>query len=209
MSDIDKFNTNRPFRESDFNSRIPRYNDDSDYTTNAPSYYDDLARKNHLIKELAKRIWEYDKKLNESLENIENILNEYIDIVDGKLEIIDRLIGEGFNDRIEELLREWVRDGTLENIINEEIFNKKVDVDSLNDIGISIKNPPYPLKGAVGDGVTDDSEAIKILHEYANENGFNVYYGNHTYFMGQCLNIPIKTNRSEERRVGKECRSMM
>ena len=48
MSDIDKFNTNRPFKESDFNSRIPRYNDDSDYTTNAPSYYDDLARKQKL-----------------------------------------------------------------------------------------------------------------------------------------------------------------
>ena len=62
-----------------FNSRKPRYNDDSDYTTNAPSYYDDLARKNQLIKYLAKKIWEYEKTLNESLENIEKVLNEYID----------------------------------------------------------------------------------------------------------------------------------
>jgi len=107
---------------SRFNSRKPRYNDDSDYTTNAPSYYDDLARKNQLIKHLAKRIWEYEKKLHDSLEEIENILNNYINIIDGKIELIDHVIGEGFNDRIEILLREWVSDGTLNHIINEEIF---------------------------------------------------------------------------------------
>ena len=128
-----------------FNSRIPRYNDDSDYTTNAPSYYDDLARKNKLIKELAKRIWEYEKTLHESLEEIENILNDYINIVDGKIEIIDHVIGEGFNDRIEVLLREWVNDGTLNHIINEEIFNdlnSKIDqVDNdLNEFRDQVDN---------------------------------------------------------------------
>ena len=107
-----------------FNSRKPRYNDDSDYTTNAPSYYDDLARKNQLIKYLAKRIWEYEKTLNESLEEIENILNNYIDVIDGKLEVIDHLIGEGFNDRIEVLLREWLADGTLDYLINEVVFEQ-------------------------------------------------------------------------------------
>lgn len=103
--------------------RRPRYPSDSDYTTNSPSYYDDLARKQRLIKELAKRIWEYDKTLKESLENIENTLNDYIDVIDGKLEIINDRINEGFNSVIEELLREWVNDGTLDHIINEEILN--------------------------------------------------------------------------------------
>ena len=121
---------------SRFNSRIPRYNDDSDYTTNAPSYYDDLARKQKLIKELAKRIWEYDKQLDQSLENIENVLNEYITIVDGKLELIDHIIGEGFNDRIEVLLREWVNDGTLNHIINVEIFNMKEEIYYLGETTI-------------------------------------------------------------------------
>ena len=121
---------------SRYHSRKPRYNDDSDYTTNAPSYYDDLARKNKLIKELAKKIWEYEKTLNESLEDIEQKLNEYITIVDGKLEVIDHIIGEGFNDRIEELLREWVNDGTLNHIINVEIFNMKEEIYYLGETTI-------------------------------------------------------------------------
>ena len=94
MSDIDKFNTNRPFRESDFNSRIPRYNDDSDYTTNAPSYYDDLARKQKLLERLSKRVWEYDQILYAKLKEVEDTLKEYADILDGKIEDFDNIILE-------------------------------------------------------------------------------------------------------------------
>src|SRR5699024_1193993 len=85
---------------------------------NAPSYYDDLARKQGLIKELAKRIWDYEKTLEENLQMLKDKLKE-----------IEDIIGEGFDLRIEELLREWVNDGTLEHIINEEIFNTKADKD--------------------------------------------------------------------------------
>ena len=100
----------------------PRYESDADYTTNAPSYYDDLARKNELLKILAKRIWEYDKTLDNSLEKI-----------DKALENVMNKIGEGFNEEIETLLVKWVNDGTLENIINHEIFNTKLDTDIYND----------------------------------------------------------------------------
>ena len=77
---------------SRFNSRKPRYNDDSDYTTNAPSYYDDLARKQKLIKELAHKIWEYDKILASKLNEVEDTLKKYADILDGKIEDFDRII---------------------------------------------------------------------------------------------------------------------
>lgn len=105
-----------------FNSRIPRYNDDSDYTTNAPSYYDDLARKNILIKKLSERIWGYDKTLN-----------EYIEVIDGKIKIIDDKINEGFNKEIHDLLVKWLEDGTLDHIINETLMNKKADLDYVNE----------------------------------------------------------------------------
>ena len=94
MSDIDKFNTTQPFRESDFNSRIPRYNDDSDYTTNAPSYYDDLARKQKLLERLSNRVWEYDQILYAKLKEVEDTLKEYADILDGKIEDFDNIILE-------------------------------------------------------------------------------------------------------------------
>ena len=75
-----------------YNSRVPRYNDDSDYTTNAPSYYDDLARKQKLIKELSLKIWEYDKILAEKLKEVEDTLKQYADILDGKVEDFDEII---------------------------------------------------------------------------------------------------------------------
>ncbi len=75
-----------------FNSRIPRYNDDSDYTTNAPSYYDDLARKQKLVKELSLKIWEYDKILASKLKEVEDTLKKYADILDGKIEDFDHII---------------------------------------------------------------------------------------------------------------------
>ena len=94
MSDINKFNTPQPKFPNYYNSRRPYYNDDSDYTTNAPSYYDDLARTQELIKTLANRIWEYDQVLYEKLKLVEDTLKEYADILDGKIEDFDRIILE-------------------------------------------------------------------------------------------------------------------
>lgn len=54
----------------------------------------------------------------------------------------------------------------------------------------------YEDFGAVGDGVTDDQDAIRAAHEYANENGIDVVCnGNKTYYIGiMTKTIPIKTN---------------
>ena len=70
----------------------PRYESDADYTTNAPSYYDDLARKQKLIKELAMKIWEYDQILASKLKEVEDTLKQYSDILDGKIEDFDNII---------------------------------------------------------------------------------------------------------------------
>lgn len=79
---------------NEFNRRIPKYNDDSDYTTNAPSYYKDLARKQGLIKELALKIWEYDQILASKLKEVEETLTRYADILDGKVNDFDQIILE-------------------------------------------------------------------------------------------------------------------
>ena len=89
-----------------FNSRVPRYNDDSNYTTNAPSYYDDLARKSKLIKELSEKVWGYDQTLYDALKEIENTLKHYADILDGKIEDFDNIITE----RTEQWLDEHMTD---------------------------------------------------------------------------------------------------
>src|SRR5699024_5063674 len=106
-----------------FNSRFPTYPDDADYTTNAPSYYDDLARKNKLIKELAERIGFYDIELEKHFKEVQEILDKVIE-----------KIGEGFNEEIYILLEKWVEDGTLDFIINETLMNKKADITYVDQI---------------------------------------------------------------------------
>ena len=76
------------------NRRYPLYPDDADYQTNAPSYYEDLARKHELIKKLSNKIWEYDQILYKKLKEVESTLQEYADILDGKIENFDRIILE-------------------------------------------------------------------------------------------------------------------
>lgn len=73
-------------------THYPRYVDDADYTTNAPSYYEELARKQRLIEELAKKVWEYDELLASKLKEVQDTLTQYADILDGKIEDFDSII---------------------------------------------------------------------------------------------------------------------
>lgn len=93
---------------NDFFRNIPRYNDDSDFTTNADSYYKDLARKQKLIKLLAEKIWKYDEELAKRFEAWDKNL-------------------EDFPEDVKKLLEKWINDGTIDQIINETLFNKKPD----------------------------------------------------------------------------------
>lgn len=87
----------------------PFYDNRADYNTNSKSYYDDLARKTRLISILGHRIWEYDEQMVKRLEEW-----------DARL--------EHFPEDVKNLLIEWMKDGTLKDIINEEIF------EDLNDL---------------------------------------------------------------------------
>ena len=95
------------------NRRYPRYPDDTDYTTNAPSYYDELSRKQKLIKELAHKIWEYDKILAEKLKEVEDTLTKYADILDGKIEDFDDIIlsktEQWLSENMEDILTEAIK----------------------------------------------------------------------------------------------------
>ena len=172
------------------NRRYPRYPDDADYQTNAPSYYEDLARKQKLIEMLAKKIWEYEETLDLTLEQITNRLECYIEendqLMADRLEQWDLNL-EKFPENVELLLQEWLSDGTLDHIINDTIFNWKADktyVDSeierldrkdekltteqeqteidLQGRGINILNPPKPYLPVELNGV-NDSERFQLL----------------------------------------------
>ena len=93
-------------------NKYPFYSDEADYNTNAPSYYDDLARKTELIKILAHRIWEYDEELRKRFEEWDNLMKAFPEIA-------------------KELFREWLRNGTIEAIIRDELESFKDEVREL------------------------------------------------------------------------------
>jgi len=103
-----------------FNSREPRYANDADYTTNTPSYYDDLARKSKLLQLLAERIWEYDEELALRFAEWDQNLEE-------------------FDAEVINLLNEWLADGVLDEVINQDLLNQKADKTELEALDIWIK----------------------------------------------------------------------
>lgn len=108
-------------------SRRPYYNDETDYNTNAPSYYDDLARKQKLIQYLAEKIGEYDKELEKRFREWDKNLEE-------------------FPANVEKLLIRWLKDGTLEEIINHNIFrDMNIDIDTVKKSIVELKEKDIDL----------------------------------------------------------------
>ena len=102
-------------------SAAPFYSNSADYNTNSKSYYDDLSRKAKLFEILAHRIWEYDEELAKRFEEWDALI-------------------ERFPEDVEKLLIEWMRDGTLDDIINKNIFaDLNKDINSLKLAIIEIK----------------------------------------------------------------------
>lgn len=97
-----------------FNSRVPMYPDDADYTTNAPSYYDDLARKNKLIKVLAEKIGHYDEELAKRFKEWDKLIEE-------------------LPDELKRMLQEWFDDGTLAEILAELMLEDYATIEWVKD----------------------------------------------------------------------------
>lgn len=139
----------------DFEHFLREANTKPDYNTNAGSYYKDLARKQELIKLLAKRIWEYDELLDKSLEEISLRLEKYIQ--DNDTLMSERL--KNWDDRINNLdeevthiFLEWLNDGTLEEIIQDTIrvqFKQKTASIGQSDFNAMFENKNFDTVGIV------------------------------------------------------------
>lgn len=105
-----------------YNRYTPVYTKKANYNTNSPSYYDYLARVNEFLKMIGNRVEEYDEILAAKLKEISDRLDYYMEEWDKRL--------EQFPENVENLLIEWLENGTLDDIINENIFadlNTKIE----------------------------------------------------------------------------------
>lgn len=87
-------------------------------------------------------------------------------------------------DYIKDLISEYINSGEINDIIRE----------ALSQYILNVKYPPNGIKGAVGDGTADDTEAIQGCIDYANKNGgMAVYFPSGKYLTDS---LTVKNNVS-------------
>lgn len=111
-------------------------------------------------------------------------INECIKSSNETTDLASWLVNEGLEEEVVKKLMLWLNDGTLENLINTNLFNSlhnkienissKIDTNASevshlkNKISqINIKYPPSPLIGCRMDGATDDSATLQNILNYA------------------------------------------
>ena len=141
-------------------------------------------------------------------------INDVIDATNASVTLIEYLVSVGLQEEIAKKLVQWLEDGTLDTIVNEEVLeeiNNKVTTaleevqgqkDKIDAMVYKIEEhfdfiqekEGYNVKyyGANGDGVEDDTEAIKkaLFAVQYEEHNKTVYLPSGVYIVSESLNIP-------------------
>lgn len=159
-----------------FHSRKPYYSSDLDYTTNAPSYYEDLARKEKLIKVLAEKIGFYDEELAKRFAEW-----------DEQLELLP--------NNVKNILEKWLSDGTFEELVADIVLSigdmkvfRSWDIKLMDKIYNEFSERYINIKefGAMGDGKTDDSDAFIAA---LNRENAHVYIPDGIYLISKPIHL--------------------
>lgn len=142
-----------------------------------PLVYDDSLTYQELLYKLIAKINEVVESQNQTNKNFDELYALFIQLkeyVDNYFKNLD--VQEEINNKLDEM----AKDGTLDKIINEQIFGELNDrIDKLEKSGgvvVSVKK-----WGAVGDGVTDDTTAFITCFNEITEN--NILYIPHGIYV--------------------------
>ena len=114
-------------------------------------------------------------------------INECITVSNETIDLAKWLVNEGLEIEVVKKLMMWLDDGTLEEIINFNIFNSLNN--KLNSVKLNIKD-----LGCSGDGNNDDTMFIKKALDIIQSNGGGIlYFPDGTYLWNEMLEIPSNT----------------
>lgn len=132
----------------------------------------------------------YERYLPSAFDNSMNIYEQLVSIMEylnktGKLvndlalkwnEVMLWIMNDGLNDAVKKRIDELIQDGTMAEIINQEIFGKL----NLRIQQIYVNVMDF---GAIGDGVADDTDAIqRAIDSVKDKGGGVVYFPSATFY---------------------------
>ena len=117
-----------------------------------------------------------DYTLNELICKLAQKMDEVITQSNESFNYLEWLKEQGLPDEVIKILLEWKEDGTLENIINKNIFNELNNkIDEINSQLDTITLYVTPkMFGAEGDGITDDTLKLQEAINYCIKNSITL-----------------------------------
>lgn len=143
------------------------------------------------------------------LEALVDWLSEFNDIVDfvnntdEYLQTFKQRFDKELQNEVVKTLKDWQQSGFLDIIIDEALQTQIDEVEkvvgdiqtSLNSKFINVTSPPYPLKKAVGDGVTDNTQILQDIISYCDANKLNVYIPEGEFVIKDTIKIGVNIKK--------------
>lgn len=124
------------------------------------------------------------EKINKVILHLNQLGKLTNDVVDQWNKIMEWVINEGLTEAVQEKLIDWLNDGTLGELINETLFNSKMNKDDV--FYINVKQSPYNLKG---DG-SDETLEIQKMFDLAKTLGrVTLYFPKGTYVTNKHIRV--------------------
>lgn len=115
-----------------------------------------------ISEDILRRVYDFSEMTNEELRcKFFQKLQECIDLCNNTSDILEWIKNEGLEEEVKELLTKWLEDGTLEKLINDNLFLTKLDKEAFNKFAISVENYKNLVEG------DDWTEAFKKAVEVA------------------------------------------
>ena len=155
-----------------------------------------IENLNNKLKNNVYSVYDYDGlSMQDLLSQFFTRINECIDLTNNNAKLVEWMKSEGLSYEVATTLLKWKNEGILESLINETLFQNLSEM--AKTISVTVEK-----FGAVGDGVTDDSDAIQLALNWSKETGNVIHFMDKRYYITKPLNISSAKLRSLSNKSG-------